>query len=173
MIFLIVPVIGIIIGIIVHICEWGWEAEVCLAGLIGGLIGLVVAVILWFGCALLPGAQPTVINTSDTEIHALVDNARYSSQVSGSVFLIQTKTEEKLKYSYMYMAEGKGYGFNEVDAKQAYINYTNETPHMVRQYIDCESAFLRWLLPDIYDDEYIFYLPEDAEVINDYVIDFE
>ncbi len=173
MIFVIAPIVGIIIAVVWNIFEWGWDPEVILSGWLGGLVGLLVAMVLFIGCAFLPGAQPVVINTSTTEIHALADNARYSHQVSGSVFLIQTKTETELKYSYMYMAEGKGYGFGEINAKQAYINYTDGTPYMEHLHMDCKNAFMRWLLPDVYNDEYIFYLPEDAEVVNDYVIDFE
>ena len=173
MIFLICILLGIVSGVVIHVMEWGFEIENILAGILGALVGLLVALVLWLGICLFPGSNSVVVNTSEVEVHALADNARYSSTVSGSVFIIQSRTDEKLKYSYMYMCEGKGYGFDEVDAVQCYINYTEDTPKVVHQYIDYKSAVFRWLFPDIYEDEYIFYLPEDAQVINDFNIDFQ
>lgn len=172
MIFLICAVIGIIIGVIVNWREWHeFDGETVLSGFIGGLIGVVVALVLWVGVMCLPAGKIGVVDAHTTNIHALADNARYSSSVSGSVFLIQSKTDEKLKYSYMYECD-KGYGFAEVCAHSSYINYTDEQPHVVHNYLDFKSPVLRWLFPDVYEDEYIFYIPEDAQVINDYAIDF-
>ena len=174
MIFYICAIIGILIGFIVNISEWGFSGESFFTGFVGGFAGLVAALILWLGIGcIVPSCDPIVINSTPTEIHALVDNARYSDTVSGSVFLIQHRNEENLKYSYMYYAEDKGYGFDEVDASKCYINYTDEAPHVVRNHMNYRGAIWRWLFPDIYEDEYIFFIPENAEVINDFAIDFE
>ena len=172
MIFLICILLGTVVGVVINVMEWGFDIENLLFGFLGALAGLAAALILWCGICLFPGSAPAVINTSEVEVHALADNARYSSFVSGSVFIVQSRTNETLKYSYMYECEGKGYGFDEVNAKQCYINYTEDTPKVVHQYVDYKSPFFRWLFPDIYEDEYIFYLPEDAQVINDFNIDF-
>ena len=172
MIFLICALAGLIIGIVVSVMEWGFDIENILYGILGALIGLLAALLLWLGICIFPGSNPAVVNTSEMEVHALADNARYSSTVSGSVFIVQSRTNEKLKYSYMYECEGKGYGFDEVDAQQCYINYTEDTPKVVHQYIGYKNPVFRWLFPDIYEDEYIFYLPTDAQVINDFNIDF-
>jgi hypothetical protein len=172
MIFLICALISLIIGVVVNVIEWGFDVENILCGILGALIGLLVALLLWLGICIFPGSNPAVVNTSEVEVYALADNARYSSTVSGSVFIVQSRTDEKLKYSYMYMCEGKGYGFDEVNAEQCYINYTEDTPKVIRQYIGYKNPVFRWLFPDIYEDEYIFYLPKDAQVINDFDIDF-
>lgn len=173
MIFLICAVIGIIIGVIIEWRKWGYfDGDTAIAGFLGGLIGLIAALFLWMGVIFLPAEKIGVVNTSSTNIHALADNARYSSYCSGSVFIVQHKSEEKLKYSYMYESAGKGYGFNEVNAQQCYLNFCDEQPHIVHNYLDFKNPVLRWLFPDIYDDEYIFYIPEDAQVIDDYTIDF-
>jgi hypothetical protein len=164
--------VGIILGAIVQTREWGFGLDTFVGGIIGLLVGFVAALVLWVTLCLFPGSEPATINCTTTKISALADNSRYSKQVSGSVFLVQRRTEEKLKYSYMYECPGKGYGFYEVPAEQCYINYTNEEPRVEIKYIDYQSAFLRYLCPDIYDNEYIFYLPESAEIINDYTIDF-
>ena len=172
MIFLICAVIGIIIGVIINWHEWHeFDGDTILSGFIGCFFGIGVALLLWVGAMCLPAEKIGVIETNTTNIHALADNARYSSHVSGSVFLVQRKTDEKLKYSYMYECD-KGYGFAEVCAHASYINYTNEQPHVTRNYLDFKNPVLRWLFPDVYEDEYIFYIPENAQVINDYTIDF-
>ena len=173
MIFLICAVIGIIIGVIVNWREWHeFDGDTILSGFIGGIFGIGIALLLWVGAMCLPAGKIDVVDTDTTNIHALTDNARYSGSVSGSVFLIQSKTEEKLKYSYMYESAGKGFGFNEVNAQQCYLNFCDEQPHVVRNYLDFKNPVLRWLFPDVYEDEYIFYIPEDAQVIDDYNIDF-
>lgn len=172
MIFLICAIVGIVIGVIVNWCEWHeFDADTILAGFIGCFIGIGIALLLWVGAMCLPAEKIGVIETNTTNIHALADNARYSNYVSGSVFLVQRKTDETLKYSYMYECD-KGYGFAEVCAHSSYINYTNEQPHVTRNYLDFKNPVLRWLFPDVYEDEYIFYIPEGAQVINDYTIDF-
>ena len=172
MIFLICCILGIILGVIIDYFAWGWDFEMLLAGFLGGALGLLAALMMWLGICCFPGSNPAIVETTSTEIYALTDNARYSNSVSGSVFLIQHKSNEKLKYSYMYLAEGKGYGFNEVDAKSCYLNYSDEIPRVIRNHIDYKNGVMRWLFPDIYEDEYIFYIPKDAEVINDFEIDF-
>ena len=172
MIFLICLIVGIIVGVIIDLHEWGqFDGDTILSGFIGGLIGIGIALVLWVGVMCLPAEKIGVVDANTTNIHALADNARYSGSVSGSVFLIQSRTEEKLKYSYMYECD-KGYGFAEVCAHSSYINYTDEQPHVVHNYLDFKSPVLRWLFPDVYEDEYIFYIPEDAQVIDDYNIDF-
>jgi hypothetical protein len=157
------------------VIEWhrwhDFDGDTVLSGFLGGIIGIGVALLLWVGVMCLPAEKIGVVDTDTTNIHALADNARYSSYVSGSVFLIQSKTEEKLKYSYMYECD-KGYGFAEVCAHASYINYTNEEPRVTHNHLDLKNPILRWLFPDVYEDEYIFYIPEDAQVINDYSIDF-
>ena len=169
MIFLICAIIGAIIAIVYAADDWIYGF---LVGLVGCILGLIVAIPLWLGLACLPGAKPTIVSKETVEIHALVDNARYSSTVSSSVFLVQHRSNETLKYSYMYTEEGKGYAFAEVKAAQSYLNYTNDTPSVTYCRMDCKNPFLRWLLPDFYEDEYIFYIPHDAEVIDDFKIDF-
>lgn len=172
MIFLICAIIGIVIGMIIEWHEWhDFDGDTILSGFVGCFIGIGISLVLWIGAMCLPAEKIGAIETETTNIHALADNARYSSYVSGSVFLVQRKTDETLKYSYMYECD-KGYGFAEVCAHTSYINYTNEQPHVTRNYLDFKNPVLRWLFPDVYEDEYIFYIPEGAQVINDYTIDF-
>ncbi|MBO5697944.1 MAG: hypothetical protein J6R90_06085 [Alistipes sp.] len=126
---------------------------------------------IWLGVACL-NPRVDVVSTETCEISALADNARYSNCVSGSVFLVQSRVNETLKYSYMYEVDGKGFGFNEVTASQCYINYSTDSPYVRIDHYDYTNGFLRWLFPNIYADEYIFHIPETAQVIDDFTIDF-
>lgn len=109
------------------------------------------------------------------EICALADNAQFSQKISGTVFLVEARTKASLKYSYMYHEDKKGYAINEVDAQHCYINYTNDTPKVDIYYPHFTNSFLEWFIGGsiIADKEYIFYLPHDAQIINNYIINFE
>jgi hypothetical protein len=173
MIFIICGIIGIIVGVILAYREWGWDILMLLDGLIGSFIGLLVSVLLWVAIATPLDNHIETVETKEVEIYALVDNARYSSTVSGNVFIVQSRTDEELRYNYMYKEEGKGFGFAEVDADHSYINYTKEQPHVKILTNDYDTAFLRWLLPNIFCKDYLFYIPEDSQIIDDFTIDFQ
>lgn len=173
MIFVVCMVIGAIIGVILAYREWDWDILMIVDGFIGTLLGLLVSVLLWVAIAAPLDNHIDVIETEEVEIHALVDNARYSSIVSGSVFIVQSRTDAELKYSYMYKEEGKGFGFAEVDADHSYINYTKEQPRVEILTYDYDTAFLRWLLPNVFCKEYLFHIPENSQIVDDFTIDFQ
>ena len=172
MIWLIVP-----IGFISVWIWFGVQKADILIGLVAGLRATLLGAILCFvinitvECA--SDVEYEVVESK--EISALVDNARFSHTVSGSVFLIQSRTDSTLKYSYMYYEEGRGYAFNEVNAKSCYINYTDGTPRLDVYHPYFTNRFIEWLLgcPAFTSDDYVFYLPQDAKIIDDFIIDFE
>lgn len=172
MIWLIVPIVFIVVWI-----WFGIQEESIIGGFLAGLIGALLAAVLCFGtCAVLECTSDVEYEIAESkEISALVDNARFSHTVSGSVFLIQTRTDTTLKYSYMYYEDGRGYAFNEVNAKSCYINYTDEVPRLDIYHPHFTNGFVEWLLgcPAFTNYDYVFYLPQDAEVIDSFVIDFE
>lgn len=148
------PVAGIGFGLLLALC--------------GFLLTLCVALPLT--CA-----TPKILTETQThEVHALVDNIQYEGYVSGNVFLTRGYVNEELKYNYMYMVEGKGFTFESIDADQCYLNKTDKTPYVVVNHYDCNKviSFLFGKHWSCYS-EYIFYLPENAEIIDDFSIDFE
>ena len=172
MIFLICPLIAIVAVIVYDVIKWKEvDLETFLKCLLWSMISLLVALSIWLSVACF-NPEVDVVSSETCEISALADNARYSSCASGSVFLVQSRVNKTLKYSYMYEVDGKGFGFNEVTASQCYINYSTDSPHVRIDHYDYTSGFLRWLFPNIYADEYIFYVPETAQVIDDFTIDF-
>jgi hypothetical protein len=172
MIWLVIP--------IVFIGAWIWfgiQEEDIIGGFLAGLLATLIAAIICFGtCAVVECASDIEYEIAESkEISALVDNARFSHTISGSVFLIQTRTDSTLKYSYMYYEDGRGYAFDEVNAQSCYINYTDGAPRLDIYHPYFTNRFIEWLLgcPAFTGYDYVFYLPQDAEVIDSFVIDFE
>lgn len=173
MIFLICFVAAIIGTIVYDWRKWGsLDIETFLKCILWGLIAVVIALLIWLSIVFCFSPKVDVVSSETCEITALADNARYSS-VPRSVYLIQSRVDETLKYNFMYKTEGKGYGFKAVEANLSYINYTDGVPYVRIDQRDYKNSFLRWLLPDIIEAEYIFYIPENAQVIDDFVIDFD
>jgi hypothetical protein len=172
MIWLIVPIVFIGVWIWVSIQEGEF-----FGGFLAGLLSALLAAVLCFGtCAVVECASDVEYEVVESkEISALVDNARFSHTVSGSVFLIQTRTDSTLKYSYMYYEDGRGYAFNEVNANCCYINYTDDVPRLEIYEPVYTSKFITVLFgyPIFTSYDYVFYLPKDAEIIDSFVIDFE
>ncbi len=142
-------------------------------GLLLALCGFLLTMLVGL---IFTGLAPQAITETEThEIHALVDNVEYEGRVSGSVFLIRAYTEEELKYNYMYMVDGKGFAFDSVKAKDCYLNKTSETPYVVINHYDCSSGLINFLFGSHWSchREYIFYLPQDAEIIDDFTVDLE
>ena len=172
MIWLIVP--------IVFIGVWIWsgiQEGSIIEGFLAGFVMTLIVAILCFGTSVVVESVSDVEYemAESKEISALVDNARFSHAVSGSVFLIQTRTDSTLKYNYMYYEDGRGYAFDEANAKSCYINYTDGTPRLDIYHPYFTNGFVKWLIgcPGFASYDYVFYLPKDAEVIDSFVIDFE
>lgn len=175
MLFVIVPLIvffAVLLWIGIGEGEWGFGF---VFGLLAGLAAI-LCVLLLSMCFI--GAPAGVINTETHEVHALVDNIQYEGRVSGSVFLVQSRVNEDLKYNYMYKVEGKGFGFKSAKADACYLNYLEDptdTPYVEIRLYDWESPVLRWCFGDgwLTKTEYIFYLPQGADIIDDFTIDFQ
>ena len=156
---------------------WGFCIHEPIAGLGFGAIFTILSilVVIIFGLFFTCLAPQTITEAETHEIHALVDNVEYEGRVSGSVFLVRAYTDEELKYNYMYMVDGKGFAFNSVKAKDCYLNKTSETPYVVINHYDSGSGLINFLFGSHWNchREYIFYLPQDAEIIDDFTIDLK
>lgn len=175
MLFLIVP---LIVFFAVFLWMWISDGEPGFGLVFGGLSALAAVLVVLLISMFFVGAPTGVIDTDAYEIHALVDNVQYEGKVSGSVFLVQSRVDEELKYNYMYMIEGKGFGFKSVKATSCYLNYLEDpaaTPYVKILHYDWESPVLRWCFGDGWCTgvEYVFYLPQGADIIDDFTIDFQ
>ena len=172
MLFWFIPLV-VFVGFII----WGICNGEFATGLgFGAILALVSVLVLMLFGLICTGLAPQAITETEThEIHALVDNVEYENRVSGSVFLIRAYTDEELKYNYMYMVDGKGFTFNSVKAKNCYLNKTSDTPYVVINHYDCSNKIFNFLFGEHWNchKEYIFYLPQDAEIIDDFTVDLE
>lgn len=172
MLFIIVPAI---VFIIMLLYWWIFEDEPgfgFLLGLLGAILG---ALVILLSSLFFWDESNMQIGQIDTyELHALVDNASYEGHVAGNVFLISGYINEELEYRYMYKIDGKGYAFGSIDADQCYLNTTSDTPVLEVRHWEYKNSFLRWAFGDPgVSSEYIFFLPEDAAIIDEFKIDFE
>ncbi len=176
MLIFICIILGLIIGIVIEYSAFrDFDGTTVLTGFAGGIAGAVIGLlyIMFMSAYATYNCETEIIETEEVEIYALADNPRYSNVMSG-VFIVQSITNEELKYGYMYKIEGKGYGFSEVSAEHSYLNYTNEQPKVIINTYDYSDKMLRKLgifLMDS-DTEYIFYIPEGSQVIDNYIVDF-
>jgi hypothetical protein len=171
MLFIIVPIIVFIIAFIYMWVIDGWELGF-VSGLLFGTLSVFIVLIASLGFT--SESNMEIGQVDKYEIHALVDNASYKGHVSGNVFLISGYVGEELEYRYMYKVDGKGYAFNSIDADDCYLNITSGTPILEVRNWKFKSGFLQRAFgdPDA-TPEYIFYLPENAEIINEFKVDFE
>ncbi len=146
----------------------------CVVGLLAvSAIWVLIFFGIWLGIEICSDPKQEVIKTETVELSAVVDNVENTSYVNGTVFVIQAYSEEELKYYYMYKDAEKGYAYGEVNAKNCYINRTNEQPYLKILSYDYSNWFMKWAFPTPGNTEYIFYLPEGAKVIEDFEIDFK
>lgn len=173
MLFWFIPLV-VFIGMLVYL---GWyEGEWGAAIAFGSVLALLSVLVVMLAGLLFTQFMPQDIVDTDThEVHALVDNVQCEGQVSGNVFLVRAYVKEELKYNYMYEVEGKGFAFNSVKANQCFLNKTNDTPHVVINHYCCTNKVVNFLFGPCWNChyEYIFYLPESAEIIDDFTIDLE
>ena len=141
--------------------------------ILGGIVALILFCVIY--CAVESMADIDYKKIETCEISALADNAQYSQTVSGSVFLIQSRVDSTLKYNYMYYKDNRGYAFNEVEANCCYINYDDGVPRLEVYEPFYTSKFVAALFvrPIFTDCDYVFYLPQDAKIIDSFIIDFE
>lgn len=170
-IFFVVLAIVVIFGIL--------DGEFWVPLMVGTLCGFFCAILafLVLYCSvpdshLVPGPVQTY------ELYALADYASYEGHVSGNAFLISGTIDEKLEYRYIYTVDGKGYTVGPaIKADECYINYGFEQPRLEIRTEVLKPGFWKWALgvtdEDAFNTEYIFYLPENAEIIHDFVIDLE
>ena len=166
MIFLIALVVPTIVVIIYDFIKWHYlDDETCWKSFVSTVASLGAAFVIFF--ISLGFCPTTCASIEKQEIYALTD----SSSIERRAYLARSYDEENLKYNYLYQKEGKGWGYRSVEAESCYINFTSDTPYVEIQNIDYKHAFFRWLFPDFIADDYIFYIPEDSIIINDYEMD--
>lgn len=173
----IIVALACMIGFAIYFCRDGYDGF--MDAILGGLIGLTVGAVLCF-VVILPihrvvdnYADKTTDKVATHEISAFADNFEFDGRVSGNIYLASGYVDEKLKYGYMYAVEGKGYSYGSIPAEDTYINKTSDSPRIETYDVRYANSVIAWLFPCMSNNEYIVYLPEDAQITNEYIIDLK
>lgn len=138
----------------------------------GILFGLIVSLLLFFILCCIPYGE---IETYDDtyELRAVVDNYQYEGYVYGNIFVIRGTVDEELQYQFMYKVEDKGWTTKEMDADRVYLNFNCEkAEYIVRQERHANPILQKWI-PYNGSTTYILNLPDEATVIDSYIVDFQ
>lgn len=157
----------IIISLIVWIVSWIKEEDGCL-GFMSGLLTFVImgAISLCIASHIgyseyERGNYVDKINY-DTEIIALSDK----SSINGSFFLGCGNISDNMYYYYI-SNDSNGYRTHKIKAENAYVRYTNETPHIVSHSIDIQNKWGYYI-----NDYYVIWIPEGS-ILQQYSVDIQ
>lgn len=78
-------------------------------------------------------------------------------------------------YDYIVFEEGKGLIVRRANTSNSYINYTTEPAYVEIYKTEVQNPVIRFLFQfgDARRTDYYFYLPETANVTDDFIIDLE
>lgn len=146
-----------------------------LASLLIGILVFTLAslfVVMFVDC--FAEKEPVVVET--VEINALKDNFLIEGSGSGSILISSVYIDEELNYTYKYYADGKGWSTATIPASDSYINKLpeGEKPYIeIREMMPISKAVKFWFTEATYGKEYIIYVPYDAQITEEFIIDFE
>ena len=166
-----------IIAIIVTICivanliseRWCWTwGEIIGYGSLAFLMSIICAfmVLVLSSAVAEVEAQKTYHIAEDVDIYALQDNVT----TEGSFFLGSGNVDGEFNYFYVEKTE-LGYTVKDIDADQAYIQYTSDRCHIERQTYTFDNWFVNLIAVPL-SDRYIIYIPEGS-ILNNYSVDLK
>lgn len=157
----------IIISVAVWIISWISEDDGCMGFMFGfmtfivtGFISLCIA--SWIGCSEYESGNYVDKINFDTEIIALSDK----SSVGGSFFLGCGSISDNMYYYYI-SNDTNGYRTHKIKAENAYVKYTDETPHIVSHSTDIQNEWGFYI-----DDYYVIWIPEGS-ILQQYSVDIQ
>lgn len=164
--------IGAIIG---GVCGWhsleelyGIFAGIFLGTMIAFLLLFVLVVIMFCIYCCVPTMEvPEPIET--IEIINLKDN--YG--IEGYFYYRRSPANSELEYVYLYEVPDKGITIGEIKAKDAYLNTSNDETPRVEVYITRPKSDFWYSMFGANKTTYKVYLPNDAIVRDEYIIDLE
>ena len=149
---------------------WPWFISL----LVGILIFVFASLFITMCVDCFAEKESIVIET--IEINALKDNFLIAGSGSGSILISSVYIDEELNYTYKYYADGKGWTTATIPASDSYINKLpeGEKPYIeIREFLPTSKAVKFWFTEATYGKEYIIYVPYDAQITEEFIIDFE
>jgi hypothetical protein len=80
------------------------------------------------------------------------------------MYLARTISNNNSIYNFTYVIPDKGTANGDCREKNSYINYIKEgeTPHLIVTKRDFANDGFKWLFWDVFETEYVFFIPEDS-----------
>lgn len=155
-----IPVVTVVIFFVFVQYNRGVDCESAFIGLLIGFCGLLLSFLICVGVCACSDTQIVEAEPEVKTVYAMND-----------VYLRRNES----KYVYMVFEEGKGLTTEEAGTKDSYINYTTETPYVEIYSVEVRNPVIRFLFQfgNIFSRDHYFYLPETANVTNDFIIDLE
>lgn len=169
----------IILGVIVtvFIIIWIWKEDLwvgidfCIAGTLGTVVmaAFVIFIVTFIASGCISSNPNNIVyeKNSDEQIYALKDNLN----LNGNLYIVSGYVGEELYYYYAVETEF-GYNVEKINAKNAFIKYTNENPHIETYKSSFAKDGLYFWGYCIAQDKYVIYCPEGT-VTNQFNIDLE
>ena len=169
MLWFIIPIIAVI-GFVIHEYRdellgpgeiFLFSSLIFIISIVGSVLLCVISSVIADDCA-----DKTYSITEDIDIYAMQDNLA----TEGDFFLGSGHVDGELKYFYVVKDEF-GYTVTNVNADDAYIQYSTERCHLEKHTYTFDNWFVRSIAVPC-SDRYIFYVPEGS-IINDYAVDLK
>ena len=164
--------VGAIIG---GVC--GWHSFEGIPGIfLGAFVGFALAFLLLL---LLVGIMfaiycrvPTMEVPEPVETIEII-NLKDNYGIEGYFYYRHGSVNSELAYVYLYEVPNKGITIGEINAKDAYLNISNDETPRVEVYITRPKSDFWYNMFGANKTTYKVYLPNDAIVRDEYIIDLE
>ncbi len=165
-------VIGLTVAIVLIIKTWiddWYDLGEKIGAFFGiNLLAFLISFLVWFGVSGLMSIciDLEYVKDSDTQIIALKDN----QNVNGRFYIMGGYVDEELYYYYAKETE-LGYKTEKMEARKAYIKYTDAEPHIERYTAEFPKDFL-YVFGNPIGERYVIYCPENT-ITTEFAVDLE
>lgn len=155
-----IPIVVFVVLLVITWREVGLDYSDVGLALIIAFVSFLVSFLICVGVCACSPTQTVEAESEAMPIYAMNDN-----------YLRRGES----KYMYLTFEEGKGLTTKEANIEHSYINYTTDTPYVEIHEREVRNPVIRFLFQfdGVFDPEHYFYLPESAEVTDNFIIDLE
>jgi hypothetical protein len=174
MIWIIALVIaGVWIGYKIYNDPW-WLDDIFLYGILI-ICFLLIAGIVIAGASTGVSEYGEPVVVEQTSIVAMRDNSAIEGHISGGIFFTSGYVDEKPVYTVLIKTD-KGLTTKNYKAEETYIQYIEDgsAPRVeTLEMTSTSKAFKFWCGFDPIKNEYIIWVPADADIADDFIVDLE
>ena len=167
MIFVIAPIVGYILTLIMFFAVDDWEFHIVnfFLSIFGAVAGFAFAVIC--GIPICCCAETVIEKTEEQPIYIMYQVKDAEDNILGDIYL-----EEESDGNYKYVAYKENHGYEIALSKggDCFVERTSDAPYVIIHTRNFKNNIWKWLLGNNYIYEYIFHLPDPAQNISDPII---